>query len=343
MLLTLPSYDFISAPLWLVTVLHIVTLTLHFLAMNFMVGGLAIVLFGCFKNKQANPIVEKFIRAFPSMMAATVTLGIAPLLFVQLVYAKPVYAASVTSAWFWLMIFMVAMGSYYFLYGAAFSKKFIGIKQRVYLIIALIGFVYVSFVYSATFSMSEHPDVYQALYASNQTGLVLNPNIMSYLFRWMHMLAGAVMVGGFFVVLLGRDNEQAFIVGRRFYLGAFLVSFVLGIAYLFALKDILRLIMRGPAIWILTGSIALSVLSVFWLYKRKIVLTSIALLVSFVGMVVVRHIVRLIYLKGSALAFDPAQIPFQPQWSIFIIFLVCFVLALAAVGYMFKLFYGEQK
>ena len=36
----LPDYQFLPAPLWLITVLHILTLTLHFAAMNFLLGGL---------------------------------------------------------------------------------------------------------------------------------------------------------------------------------------------------------------------------------------------------------------------------------------------------------------
>jgi len=54
----LPDYNFLSAPLWLVTVLHIVTLTLHFLAMNFVVGGLIAILWGKFTDRWNNPVVK---------------------------------------------------------------------------------------------------------------------------------------------------------------------------------------------------------------------------------------------------------------------------------------------
>ena len=97
--MNLPDYNFIPAPLWLITVLHILTLTLHFVAMNFLVGGVIIVLWGKFTDRWNHPVVKKFISAFPSAMAATVTLGVAPLLFVQLVYHRQVYAASIVSGW----------------------------------------------------------------------------------------------------------------------------------------------------------------------------------------------------------------------------------------------------
>ena len=66
-----PGYNFIPAPLWLISTLHIVTLTLHFVAMNFLFGGLIVLLFGRLDNKWSNPVVQRFIQLFPTAMAAT--------------------------------------------------------------------------------------------------------------------------------------------------------------------------------------------------------------------------------------------------------------------------------
>ena len=135
--MNLPDYNFLPAPLWLITVLHILTLTLHFVAMNFMVGGIIVILFGKFENKWQNAVVQKFVKLFPSAMAATVTLGVAPLLFVQLVFHRQTYAASIVSGWFWLGIIVAAIVAYYFLYAGAFSKKKTG-RTGSYLIVALV-------------------------------------------------------------------------------------------------------------------------------------------------------------------------------------------------------------
>ena len=84
--MNLPDYEFLSAPLWLITVLHILTLTLHFVAMNFLVGGVIMVLYAATRKRWDDPTLKKFGKMFPAAMAATVTLGVAPLLFVQMVY-----------------------------------------------------------------------------------------------------------------------------------------------------------------------------------------------------------------------------------------------------------------
>ncbi len=337
--MNLPDYHFLPAPLWLITVLHILTLTLHFVAMNFMVGGIIIVLFGKFGDKWQHPVVQRFVKLFPTAMAATVTLGVAPLLFVQLVYPLQTYAASITSAWFWLMIIVAAIFSYYFLYASAFTKVG-GRRIGVFMSLALVGLIYISFVYSSVFSLAESPDVYRELYAANQSGLVINPDAGSYIFRWLHMLLGAVTLGGFFVGLLGRKDKTAFSVGKSFFLWGMAATMIVGLTYLFTFGEYLVPFMRTPAVWWLLISIILSLGSLHFFFKKKFPFAGTMLFVSLLGMVVIRHYVRLIRLEGH---YDPAEIPVNPQWSVFAIFLVCFILALAVVWYMLKLYFKDSR
>ncbi len=49
--------------------------------------------------------------------------------------------------------------------------------------------------------MAERPDLQKELYAADQSGLAINPNVGEWFFRWLHMLTGAVTVGAFFVGL----------------------------------------------------------------------------------------------------------------------------------------------
>ena len=338
--MNLPDYNFLSAPLWLITVLHIVTLTIHFLAMNFVVGGMTVVLFGKFQDKWNHRTVNKFVKLFPTVMAATITFGVAPLLFVQLVYAKQVYAASIVSAWFWLDIVFAAIIAYYFMYAGSFSKRISNGRIGLYLTIALICLVYISFIYSSVFSMAERPDLYASLYAGNQSGLVINTDIGSYIFRWLHMLLGAVTVGGFFVGLLGRDNDEAFKIGKTFYLWGMMAAMVIGLAYLFTLGDYILPFMRSMAVWVLLAAIVLSLVSLHFFFKKKFVIASGLVLLSVMGMVWIRHDVRLLHLDGH---YDPSTMVVNPQWSIFIVFLLCFVLAIGLVWYMLKLYASGVK
>ncbi len=332
--MNLPDYNFISVPLWLLSSLHILTLTLHFAAMNFVFGGIVVILLGRINDRWNNPAVQKLIKLFPTAMAATVTLGVAPLLFVQMVFPKQIYSASIVSGWFWLAIFGVAMLAYYFLYGAAFTKK-LG-RQALYLILAFVGLVYISFIYSATFALTENPGLIKMLYAAGQSGLIINPDVGSYLFRWIHMILGAITVGAFFVGWIGRDNEEVLKAGKVFYLWGMVSAMVLGFVYLFTFGDFMLPFMRSPGIWWMTASLILSLGSLYFFFKQKFLFSGTMLFVSLLGMIATRHYARLVHLADY---YRPEELTVKPEWGVFFIFLVSFLVMLAVIWYMLHLFF----
>jgi hypothetical protein len=311
--MNLPSYNFLSAPLWLINLLHVLTLSLHLVAMDFLFGGLA--------------------------TAATVSLGVAPLLFAQIVYHRQLYSAAIVSGWFWLMIIPVVILAYYLLYGAAFSKRPEVTNGR-YLSVVLLCLTYVSIVYSSVFSLAENPALINESYAAAQNGWTINPDVGSWLFRWLHMVTGAITIGGFFVGWVGRNDESMFRAGKTFFTWGMVATSLFGFVYLFTLGDYLRPFMRTPAIWALTVGIVLSLGALHMFYKKKFVPTVVMLVVSVIMMVYTRHHVRLLHLANQ---FEPKNLPVQTQWSIFLIFLVLFVVAIAVVWYMLRLFFAGTK
>lgn len=338
----LPSYEFLPAPFWLITLFHVVTLTLHFIAMNFVLGGVVIVLWGKFGNRWEDPTVRRFIKLFPSALAATITFGVAPLLFVQLLFPKQVYSAAIVSGWFWLAIIPAIIVAYYLFYAASFSieKNAKSSRLQWMLSIALLMLVYVSYIYSSVFSLAERPDLVRAMYESNQTGLIINPNMGDYIIRWLHMLFGAITVGGFFVGVIGKDNPPAYRIGKLFFMMGMGVASLFGFIYLLTLGEILLPFMRSPAIWILTVGIVLSVGSIHFFLKKRFVPSGAMLFTGVLSMVIARHYVRLLSLQPS---FDPSTLPVSPQWTILAIFIFCFLAMIALMVYMFRLFFRVTR
>ncbi|MDX1582168.1 MAG: hypothetical protein R3338_01080 [Thermoanaerobaculia bacterium] len=327
----LPDYDFLPAPLWLLTLLHLLTLTLHFFAMNFLLGGVLVALFGRLEDRWSNPTIRKFIILFPSVMAATITLGVAPLLFLQLVYPKQAYSAAIASGWFWLMIVGAAMLAYYLFYPASFAREGRG-RKAIYLLVATISLVYISLTYSTVFSLAENPALIASAYASEQRGLVINPDAGAWIFRWGHMLLGAVTVGGFFVGLIGKSDDKVFSLGKGVYLWGLVLSSLFGVLWLFSLGEALPGLMRSNGAWYLTVAILLAV-GAFLLYRRRnFILSGLALFLSMFGMVATRHALRLVRL-GDALVIPVIR----PQWDVFAIFLVCFLIAIGLVVWMLRM------
>ena len=119
----------------------------------------------------------------------------------------------------------------------------------------------------------------------------------------------------------------------------FWIAVLVGIIYLVSLGEYLGPYMRSSAVWWVLGSFVLSLGSLHFFSKQRFREAGTMLFVSLLGMVVNRHIVRLIHLEGH---FNPADLTVKPQWSVFVVFLVCFLLALAVIAFMLRLFFQRQ-
>jgi len=257
-----------------------------------------------------------------------------------MVYPRQGYSAAIVSGWFWLMVIVAVIVAYYALYRASWKGEKTGTVSKPVLLLALLGLFYVSICYSAVFSMAERPDLIRGLYAADQSGLIWNPEAGDYLLRWLHMILGAITVGGFFVGMLGRNEPVTHQTGKQFFVVGMVLASLAGIGYLLSLQPILAAFMRTPAIWALTVAILLSLGSLHFFFKKNFCVSGTMLFVSMLGMVYARHTVRLLKLAGQ---FDPASWRVAPQWGPFLMFLICFVIALAVLAYMLRLYRDADK
>jgi len=75
-------------------------------------------------------------------------------------------------------------------------------------------------------------------------------------------------------------------------------------------------------------------------FKHRFMLSGMVLFLSLGAMVGIRHILRLVELQG---VWEPTTIPVAPQWSVFGIFLICFLIAIASVWAMLKLLFSSTQ
>ena len=336
--MTLPSYEFLSAPLWLITVLHVVTLALHLAAMGTLFGGLAALLLGRFAGRRESAGVARYVRSLPTLMALTVTLGVAPLLFLQLVYHRQVYAAAIVSAWPWLGVIVAVIAAYFLLYSVALSKRENPAASR-RLVWALLCLVFVSLVFSSIFTLAERPATIAAAWSADTSGLVVNPELGRWIPRWLHMMAGALALGSFALAVFVRDDLELFAKARTSYLWSQISAMVLGVGVLVGLGDDLAAYLRSSAVWWMLTALLLAFGSLHFVFRKRLVPGGALLAVSLLAMVANRHVARLVVLRG---ALDPGAIAVRPQWSVFALFLVCFVAMLAVVAWMLRLYFGGK-
>ena len=161
-------------PYWLFTFLQWLTFVLHLLAMNMLFGGLLLFVFG--RNTPfRKQLFDTQIRLFPTVMAATITLGVAPLLFLQVLYGRFFYSATIVSAWNWFLIMPVVIIVYYLLYMVAMNKDLSGSIKQLLLLLAVAGLVYVSYTYTMITDLAEKPGLWAGLYKASPAGASVIP------------------------------------------------------------------------------------------------------------------------------------------------------------------------
>ncbi len=335
-----PAYEFLSAPPWILALLNVLTLTLHLAAMGALFGGLGILLGVRLPGKWSRPAVRRLVRLAPTLVAVTVTLGVAPLLFVQLVYHRQVYAAAIVSAWYWLAVVGLVIAAYFLLYARAFADRRPAPRGALRIAIAFALLLPVSMVLSSVFTLAETPRMIANAYAAASTGWALNPDLGRWLPRWLHLLAGALALGAFYVTASAHDDVELRHAARTAYLWTMAAAMLLGFGALAGLGEGLLPYLSSPAAWWMAGSLLLALASLHLIYRDRILGSGILLALSLAGMVEQRHLARLLALRGTL---DPATMTIRPQWSVFALFLICFVAMAATVGWMLVLFFRRPK
>jgi hypothetical protein len=109
-------------------VLYLLTLTIHVLFMNYVLAGSAYVAFQVIKNRrnlsklEENQIVVLLKDWLPFVLSAAITAGVAPLLFIQILYKQNFYTANLLLFHRWMSMVPTLIIGFYLLYLSK-SKK----------------------------------------------------------------------------------------------------------------------------------------------------------------------------------------------------------------------------
>lgn len=338
----------LPAPIWLLKFLSVFTLTLHLLAMNLLVGGTALMALAARRAKNdpmASRMFARLARALPVTMSLTITLGVAPLLFVQVIYGQAFYSASVLMAWPWLAIVPLLMVAYYGLYACQFRPDWLARYVTPVAWLSALCILVIGFLFSNSWTLMLAPKVWPALYGSGISGLRLNLGDPSLAPRYLHFLVGGMAAAGLGILFLGRlsrgdDSELADRMadtGRRWFLIATGLQIIIGLWFLFALPDRVRNSFIGGNVvdtTVLTLGIVLALIAMPLVRRRPgaaSILTGLAIFL----MVGVRHRVRQISLLPEI---PVNRLEVMPQWGLLVAFIVVLLAGLATVAWMVMAF-----
>lgn len=343
-LIIIPQPDTIPVQWGYFQFLLLLTFPLHLLAMNAMLGGLAIAIVQQFKGGSLErQLAHRIAIALPLVIAFVVNLGVAPLLFLQVLYGQFVYSSSVLMGTFWILIIPVLIIAYYGAYLFDFKFKALGGLAPWLGILVFLLLLSIGFLFSNNMLLMSLPE-YFSNYFSHKSGDLLVISHDEFWPRYLHMILGALAVGGLFVALLGRfkaDKNQELAthskqVGLRVFTVLTAVNVAVGFWYLLSLpKEQMKLFMGGNmlATVVLMLGILLAFSALYSGYKGKFWVTFFHLVPLVWIMSFIRSWLRSGYLENY---FTLPQLQVIPQYSPFIFFIVTLLLGVIAVGWLIK-------
>jgi hypothetical protein len=322
----------------------LLTFPLHLLFMNALLGSSVIAIYMHLKGStQSKSLAYELAKVIPLLIALTVNLGVAPFLFLQVLYGHFIYSSSVLMGMYWLMIIPVLLAAYYSAYVYDFKFSTLGRYGVVVLFGAFLGFLFIGFMLSNNMTLMLHPETWET-YLENSRGTFLNMADVTLWPRYLHFMVGGTAVGGLFVSLYGRWitrsdralGDYASAVGMKLFLGLTLVQIAVGFWFLLALPQAqMMLFMGGNNLATLCFVVALLLLASLLVtaFKKKIYASTAVLFGLLCAMVLMRDFLRSGYLQEH---FTLEMLKVAPEYSPLILFLVTLVVGLALVAWMVR-------
>jgi hypothetical protein len=346
----IPTPDAIPVHWFWLHLLLTVTTFLHFVAMNIMLGtGFIAFSLPFWRGDDVMPLNAHIARTLPYSIAFTINLGVAPLLFLQVLYGQFFYTSSILMGVYWLSIFGILIVSYY----AAYIYRLVddrGGMGRLYITAAVLLLLIVSILFSNNVSLMQMPEVWTG-YFSDRTGWILNFSDPALLPRYLHFMASAVAMGGLAIALYfeirkrrgATDGEEWIKLGCNWFTIATIINFGFGFWFLGALPETAYdpATLQGKIFFIMIVlSVATIIPSVVYAQTGKIIPATVWALVTVLLMTLSRDILRLTYLKPY---FSLSDLPYVPQYSPFIVFLLAFLGGIYLVGWMLKTVWNTKE
>jgi hypothetical protein len=209
----------LPAPIWLLKLLHIVTLALHFVAVEMLLGGLLLaVLLSLFRGSPLSMVTARSLaRRLTVVMTFVINLAVPPLLFAQVLYGRALYTSSVLIGLYWISIIGILMLAYWLLY--QFSARLEAGRSAWWVgLIAWLLAGIVARLLSTNMTLMLRPEVWRDMYSASAAGAFLPTGDPTLTPRWLLMMAGGLFIGGLWLIYLaGRStftsDEERFVAG----------------------------------------------------------------------------------------------------------------------------------
>jgi len=145
----IPAPDTIPVPWGWFQFLLLLTFVLHLLFINTMLGtGIIAVVYHLKTAKNESSLTAGIARKLPYSIAFAVNMGIAPLLFLQVIYWHFFYVSSVLMAVYWISIIVLLLVAYYSAYIYDFKYASLGSARAVFIGVTVLILLFIAFLFT---------------------------------------------------------------------------------------------------------------------------------------------------------------------------------------------------
>lgn len=342
----IPFTDTIPANPYFFWIMGIITFTLHILLINIVLGGSIIILYNRLRNS-TDSLETSFYGGLPgtipNIIALGINFGVAPLLFIQVVYGHLFYTSSILLASFKLAIIPLLIIAYYCAY--IHKIKYISHHQlsKYALMIMILIMLYIAFIFINNLTIMVKPNTWEN-YFSNMNGTYLNWSDMTIYPRLLHFITASIAIGGLFTSLIWNYREKSNIydrdknikTGLKIYAYANILQAFIGICYLLVLPgDMKHHFLGGNTIYtvIFFIGVVFAIVSIITAFFNRLLHTVILLLLTIIAMVATRTNVRTLYVTDF---FNLSSLKVVPQYDVLVIFIIFLFAGTGLIWYILK-------
>ena len=321
---------------------QVLTFIAHILVMNVMLGASIIALVHHLRGKrETEPLTRTISVKLPFTIAFAVNFGVAPLLFMQVLYGQFLYTSSVLMAVYWLGVVGLVIAAYGSAYIYDFRYLSLGGLKTFFIGLTVLCLLATAFVFTNNMTLMLNPGSWAA-YFDNPGGTILNLSDPTVLPRYLHIVASSTALGGLALALLHsrrKDDPQAgrwVRHGMNWYAFSTVVQMALGLWFLTALPERIAHLLLGGSLshtMVFAAGAVLGIFSISNALRYNVRPTAIISVTTISLMVYLRDMVRDAYLSPY---FDVRDRVVTGEYLPFVLFVLTFVAGLAVIVWMLR-------
>ena len=321
---------------------QVLTFIAHILVMNVMLGAAIIALVHHLRGRrETEPLTKAISVKLPFTIAFAVNFGVAPLLFMQVLYGQFLYTSSVLMAAYWLGTVGLVILAYASAYVYDFRYDALGGLRTVLIGVTALCLLATAFIFTNNMTLMLSPESWSA-YFDNARGTLLNLQDPTLLPRFLHIVASSTALAGLALALMyqrRKNDPQAMRWvrhGVNWYAFSTMVQMALGLWFLTALPErVSHLLLGGslPHTLVFATGAILGIFSISNALRYNVGTTAVISVTTISLMVYLRDMVRDAYLQPY---FQVDGRTVTGEYSPFVMFILSLAAGLAIIFWMLR-------